>query len=169
MVNLANVLVYNRMRECDTEVSLFDGHGFHIMRYPRIQIGLFIVLVLFFVSACIAAEEKSTAVSHPDISINNLIARAETQKSTKAGESYWWQVFEKLDSLSDDRIMPCVSGKSDPRKMYKYVLEILEDGAIKKVHWEVVDDFTECIDGILVKIRLQGPPESPFYFYLSEI
>jgi hypothetical protein len=66
-------------------------------------------------------------------------------------------------------LTPCIAAKSDPQKKYKYVLEIKEDGSMEKVHWGLVDGFTECIDKVLMEIKVQRPPESPFYFYLSEI
>jgi hypothetical protein len=124
---------------------------------------------MVFAIAEVIAEEINATVSSQGNTINSLIERAATQKSTEEGEKYWWQVFEKLDNLSDDQLTPCIDGKSDPKKKYKYVLEINEDGAMEKVHWELVDGFTECIDKVLMEIKVQRPPESPFYFYLSEI
>jgi hypothetical protein len=139
------------------------------VRYLRIQISLILVFVFVVISTGIEAVDSTTAFTLSDISIDDLIVQAAQQKSTKEGENYWWQVFEKLDNLSDDQLTPCIDGKSDPKKKYKYVLEINEDGAMEKVHWELVDGFTECIDKVLMEIKVQRPPESPFYFYLSEI
>ena len=112
---------------------------------------------------------KNISASGKNTTLNSLIALAKEQATQDDGDQYWWRVFEKLDKISDDKLLACVSKKSDPAVMYRYVLEIGASGAIEKVHWEKSDDFTKCIDSVLMGVKLPAPPKSPFYFYLSEI
>lgn len=130
-------------------------------------------IIVSFVSmlgAC-AVENvtKEVIPSQKNVTLTSLIQQAKEQASEESGKQYWWQVFGVLDKISDDELKPCVSKKPDPSTMYRYVLEIGVSGVIDKIHWDKVDDFTTCIDKVLMGIKLPAPPEFPFYLYLSEI
>ncbi|MCG6969918.1 MAG: hypothetical protein LJE85_09140 [Gammaproteobacteria bacterium] len=131
----------------------------------------FIALISIFAVGAAASGNETEGVTSSvnSTTLNRLIERAKEQILEDDGKQYWWRVFGKLDKISDDKIKACVSKKSNPEAMYKYVLEIGASGAIEKVHWEKTDDFTTCIDSVLTGMEMPAPPISPFYFYLSEI
>ena len=134
-----------------------------IMKYV-----FFAVIYIFMVSTVASASEGNNP-SLESGTLNKLIELAKEQSSQDEGQQYWWQVFAKLDKIGDDKLNACFIKKSDPTAMYQYVLEIGALGAIERVYWEKPDDFTKCIDSVLIGMELPPPPKSPFYFYLSEI
>lgn len=131
----------------------------------------FIIVSFVFMLGAGTVENVSqeTSASLKSTALTSLIERANEQSLQAAGKQYWWQVFGVLDKISDNELNPCLSNKPDPSTMYRYVLEIGASGAIDKIYWDNPDDFTTCIDAVLMNIKLPAPPESPFYYYLSEI
>jgi hypothetical protein len=128
------------------------------------------IIVTCLIVAGIGLVDASERMEPPETSdaLNRLIELAGEQRAQHDGERYWWQVFRILDKISDDQFLTCLPNKSDPATMYRYVLEIGADGALKKVHWNKSDEFTLCIDKVFIRIKLPAPPKSPFYLYLSE-
>jgi len=129
----------------------------------------FISVIYIFMLSTVLGATEGNKVSVESATLNELMELAKEQILQEEGQKYWWQVFEKLDKISDDKLNACFMKKSDPTAIYQYVLEIGAPGAIEKVYWEKSDDFTKCIDSVLIGIELPPPPRSPFYFYLSEI
>ena len=127
-----------------------------------------IFMLMVCTGACGNAAERMGS-SGRIATLDSLIELANEQSSQDDGKEYWWRVFGVLDKISDDKLIACVSKKRDPAATYRYLLEIRESGSIGKVHWETSDDFTDCIDRVLVGIEMPIPPKSPFYFYLSDI